>query len=687
MSAAANPGNPIPSTAESSPTMRARIDALVADFNDPHAFLREVRALVKSTPEETCEILSVIDQYYRLGRIRHAVYQQAESYLGALLVRGQQSSCISVPLLQRAGRAPAVQIDAPLEIPAPRPAPAEQSAPDSPAGAPANVDEIAGDLAPGDVLRGRYRLLAIVGRGGTGTIWEAIDQYLVGVDEDGRRLAIKILHCEVARRAQLISELLTEFVHLRSLSHPNIVRVHEFDRDGDTAFFTMELLTGAPLGRILSARNGTALDRAHAHTVIRDVGAALAHAHSRGIAHGDINPENIFLTGNGEVRVLDFGAAHRVMGAASTSGLVPAASNFIAAPSYASCEVFEGRTPDTRDDVFALACVAYFLFSGKHPFANRTAIEARAALWSPVRPAELTADQWSALREGLDWRRDRRPSDVAEWVHRLASTTAMRPLPKLSALLTVPPRRRMPGLLVALSAALILLTAGGVWMTNANGPIVPSAAAMHTSLGRDVARSHQVIVRAWHELLRSTASGNHAPDHITVHLAPVHGDMVSANRLENGRDPRDGGRSAGRPVATIETKAHLGARARGPRRGVLTGRAALARIELTANLIQVARGGAFAQIVIRRSGNWRRTVSFMWRTEPGTAAAGKDFTGFAARIAHIKAGRRTLSLFIPIVSDPTRLEPTRFYVKINDPGPGALLGQRTIAMITIPASE
>ncbi len=67
--------------------------------------------------------------------------------------------------------------------------------------------------------------------------------------------------------------------------------------------------------------------------------------------------------------------------------------------------------------------------------------------------------------------------------------------------------------------------------------------------------------------------------------------------------------------------------------------------------------------------------------------SGKDFAGFAPSIAHIMAGRRSLSLFIPIFSNPRRLEPRRFYVTISDSGPGALLGERTIAMITIPASE
>ena len=93
---------------------------------------------------------------------------------------------------------------------------------------------------------------------------------------------------------------------------PNIVRVHEFDRDGGVAFFTMELLSGALLSRVLNARGAVALPRPEALAVIRDIGAALVHAHSRGVVHGDVNPQNIFITNEGDLRVLDFGAALHV---------------------------------------------------------------------------------------------------------------------------------------------------------------------------------------------------------------------------------------------------------------------------------------------------------------------------------------------------------------------------------------
>ena len=166
------------------------------------------------------------------------------------------------------------------------------------------------EIAVGDLLRGRYRIKSVLGRGGMGTVFEAVDQYRLDLPDVDSRVAIKVLHTVVTKRPELLAELRREFLHLQSLSHPNIVRVHEYDRDGDTAFFTMEYLGGLSLGRVLSARRQVALNRPHALTMIRAVGAALAHAHDRRVVHGDLNPGNIFITDDGEVRVLDFGASH-----------------------------------------------------------------------------------------------------------------------------------------------------------------------------------------------------------------------------------------------------------------------------------------------------------------------------------------------------------------------------------------
>ncbi len=132
-----------------------------------------------------------------------------------------------------------------------------------------------------------------------GTVFEAVDDFRLAAPPSGQRLAIKVLHTAVTKRAELFAELRREFQNLQLLSHPNIVRVYEFDRDGPLAFFTMELLNGALLSRVLLSRKPLRLEFAHSLAVIRDVGAAIAHAHSRGVVHGDINPQNIFITGRG----------------------------------------------------------------------------------------------------------------------------------------------------------------------------------------------------------------------------------------------------------------------------------------------------------------------------------------------------------------------------------------------------
>ena len=136
------------------------------------------------------------------------------------------------------------------------------------------------EVVVGDVLRGRYEIKNVLGLGGTGTVFEAIDRYRLDLPESGQRVAIKVLHSGTAGQAAVLTDLRREFQLLQSLSHPNIVRAHEYDRDGDTAFFTMEYLSGLSLESVLSAHREVVLGRAHALMIIRDVAAALEHAHT-----------------------------------------------------------------------------------------------------------------------------------------------------------------------------------------------------------------------------------------------------------------------------------------------------------------------------------------------------------------------------------------------------------------------
>ena len=280
-----------------------------------------------------------------------------------------------------------------------------------------------------------------------------------------KKLAIKVPHTAVTKHAELLTQLRREFQHLQLLSHPNIVRVFEFDRDGAVVFFTMELLNGPLLSRVLQVRKLVPLERAQALAIVRDVGAAVVYAHSRGVVHGSINPQNIFIAIPGEVRVLDFGAAHRSNSRSSTPDhemTMPFATS-----AYASCQVLEGEPADTRDDVFALACIAYLLLSGEHPFSKKTAIEARQAKLSPRRPPNLTSRQWHALRAGLRWKREDRPADVQEWLDRFDLRGAAKRLAPIADLLEPPPRKVAKSVFpMAAIAGIIVLLAGAFWLVS-----------------------------------------------------------------------------------------------------------------------------------------------------------------------------------------------------------------------------
>src|SRR6202000_3071898 len=140
------------------------------------------------------------------------------------------------------------------------------------------------------------------------------------------------------------------------------------------------------------------LPRDYAWALIREVSAGLAHAHDRGVVHGDMKPQNVMVTNSGEVRVLDFGRSGE-----SATALTPA---------YASRDLLEGREAEPSGDLFALACLSYELLAGEHPFQHRRSTDARSLNMAPRRPSGLSRRQWKALEAGLAWGRESRPQSV-----------------------------------------------------------------------------------------------------------------------------------------------------------------------------------------------------------------------------------------------------------------------------------
>jgi hypothetical protein len=608
-------GSRPPQTADED-AVRVQLDLLANGGCDQTAFLQSMQQRFQLAPDGTWEVLSQLDQYYRRGKIKPEMFQAIKTALAESAL-GQGSNA-------------AARVTAPAALGEARPKAKESP---GPAAAP--------QLKPGDKLRDRYRIEGILGQGGMGTVFEAVDDFRLAAAASGQRLAIKVLHTAVTKRAELFAELRREFQNLQLLSHPNIVRVYEFDRDGPLAFFTMELLDGALLSRVLLSRKPLHLDHAQSLAVIRDVGAAIAHAHSRGVVHGDINPQNIFITARGDLRVLDFGASNRLLVEPSTPDDEIKPARF-ATPGYASCQVLEGKRPDVRDDLFALACVAYRLLCGEHPFAESSALEARAAGSSARKPEGLTHRQWRVLQEGLHWDRAMRPLDLQNWMERLDLRGAAKSLPALTDLLEPAPVakrgfaiRQANVLPAALGLVVAMALAGGYWF----------------------ARGHKTASRA---------------------TAPT--DNIAAAQLERAEPPLPPATAHEAPLPLADSRAAAAGEPAVAPQPAASARPAL--IEMTVPTVEVAAGEVSARVMVRRKGNLRGEVGFTWWTESGTAKPGTDFTPVVPQVAHMGDRQTGVALMIPLLKS-SRAQSKSFYVVIDMPEGNAKLGERALAMVTL----
>ena len=265
-------------------------------------------------------------------------------------------------------------------------------------------------ITSGSVLRERYVIETQLGNGGTATVFRAVDLRRDASSADGHRVAIKLLRPELRDRPQNIARLQREFRQTQAIAHPNVVRFHDLDCERGSWFIVMELLTGETLGPCLRRASPQGLPEAEASRIAVAVGEALVHAHAHGITHGDIKPDNIYLTTSGDVRLLDFGVAPESMVGAA-QGDVPATPVAAAATRvYASPEVLSGADPEPRDDVFSLSCVIYEMLAGSHPYGRRGADTALRDHVMPAPVAFLDGRRQEVLAAALDLKRAARPS-------------------------------------------------------------------------------------------------------------------------------------------------------------------------------------------------------------------------------------------------------------------------------------
>jgi formylglycine-generating enzyme required for sulfatase activity len=276
----------------------------------------------------------------------------------------------------------------------------------------------------GDILQGRFSLVALIGEGGMSRVFKAIDLRRVEAGAADSYVAVKVLTEPFSDYFGSIVALQRETHKLQSLTHPNVVRVIDCDRDGHTVFMTMEYLAGESLQKKLRAVRSTGLDHAAAISLVAAVGDALEYAHRNHIVHGDLKPGNIIVTDKGTVKVIDFGMARFIARPEEGLAAEPLGKTTPKAvtPRYASPEMVAGRDPEPADDVYALACIAYEALSGRHPFGRLSDPRSRDPRAQPPRPREMRRHQHAALVKALAYDRQQRTASVRQFLDEFLAT-------------------------------------------------------------------------------------------------------------------------------------------------------------------------------------------------------------------------------------------------------------------------
>ncbi len=282
----------------------------------------------------------------------------------------------------------------------------------------------------GSLMRGRFKLEKVLGQGGMGSVFLASDQIKVRAKDKQPLVALKVLNEDFKQHPDSFIALQREASRQQKLAHPNIATVYDFDQTEDgLAFLVMELLEGEALNDFIkkTVKPKGGLPFTEAFPMVAGLGAALVYAHERNIVHSDFKPGNCFLSKAGQMKVLDFGIARAVKNPGAAEGeqtIFDPGKLGALTPAYASVEMLEGEEPDTRDDIYALACVAYELLTGKHPFNKIPANKARDSGLKPEPIKTLTRKQWRGLERGLAYLRADRSQSTQEFLHEFEGVTS-----------------------------------------------------------------------------------------------------------------------------------------------------------------------------------------------------------------------------------------------------------------------
>lgn len=655
------------------------LDALAEGTCSQDEFVERVLQRESADPEVTWEVLALLDQNFRRKRLDRETFVclKARLHRHSLGVREDggaagTDAAPAIPPPLRADAAPAItsplRTDAPPAIQPPlradtaptvTPTLRADAAPGpslrmdtAPRGAPLPLpamhalDEDAPaerelleasfhhEIRGGDLLCGRYRIVDILRRREWMTLAEAVDEPKAGLPGIRQRVALQVLEESLSQDALLLQRI----GKLQALSHPAITRVLDVEEDNGSLVLVTEFFGGISLRDLLERRTDRRVPIQSALGIVRTLASALAHAHARGVAHGDLTAGNVLITDLGEARLQGFELR------AQSLAVQPAA------------------------DRMAFARLAYELLAGTaDPVTSLTTL----SLSRLRAPPGVTRAQWRVMRDTLSGRDG--SADTGILAAFGGEDAGVGDAMLLHDAGIQPPRRLRhlrewvaAGIVGAIIGSGIYLYLGVLPASDQRGEVATVAAVQVPANQRDT-------------------SSTDAPPGIATAPAPT---TAPASASANATAPAParispgivspGNGSDARMSPTIARDPAVEAPPPAPRPAPIR-----PSIDLASTYAWVETTEPVARIWVTRRGSLNREVTFRWWTETGTAEVNRDFRAIEPRVGVIAEGSRGVELLVPLMPDPTRREPRTFYVKIDEPGPGADLGTRTLMQVAI----
>jgi serine/threonine protein kinase len=561
------------------------------------------------------------------------------------------------------------------------------------------------------LIGGRYALGARIGRGRLGEIYAAADRASTDLGIE-RTVALQLVDEAVAPGSSRAAELTRCCAALRAGPHPNIVEILDCGRDSKRFYVVMELLQGLSLRAILDdASRETLSEDDEVLPIVSAVAEAVRYLHAKEMVYGGLKPEQIFVTVDYAVKVLDLPLTHLRQ----------------ATPFYVENE--EDPEPDEADDVYGLACLTYELLSGRHPFNENSPLDAYRAEMTPTPLEHLRAGRWAALQRALALLRTERTRSIAEFQAELGATGATRlrsalrqrdngraaassgalrdtteprpsqatPATAISAeaiepRATVPdqpvlprtgnaPRRTRRRVAIAALAAIVIGAAVVAYARGLLGGLDALVSTSRSAIAAALPRSvPPKVIPSADDRVRTDAAQASEPLPATppvptqssartepqesAPLARVPLRSPSDSAAKNDSAARSDARSAAPAPSAPTTPRQVTETAAAPHDLATTAAQPLgatrAPFAFERSNVAVSESQSSVALTIRRFGNTAASASVVWWCRDGTATADEDFADLGERTETFAAGETSKKVFVPIVMD-NRPEPTESF--------------------------